>query len=95
MFVSKNESMTPAADFCHLMPILAYIGTRGCNLFHQNKKFKNKKKQFWTYWSGLGAFVSKNITVTHVVNIVIKCRYLHMWVQCFLLDQKISKSTKP
>jgi len=65
--VSKNHSMTRAATFYQLMPILAYIGTRRCDIFHWNEKVqKALKNNFWTYWSELGPSVSRNHSVTRV-----------------------------
>jgi hypothetical protein len=51
------------------MPILAYVGTRGCVVFHRNEKVqKAPKHDFWTYWSVLGSSVSKNYSVTRAAN---------------------------
>ena len=59
-FVAKTQFVIRAANFCQLMLILAYIEPRGCNLFDRNEKVeKAPKRDFWTYWSVLGAFVAK------------------------------------
>ena len=61
--ISISPSVTSAMNFCHSMLILAYIGTCGCHVFHRNEKVqKASKQEFWTYWSGLSPFVSKNIS---------------------------------
>ena len=42
------------------MPMLAYIGTRGCDVLDRNEKVQQAPKHdFWTYWRVLGAFVAK------------------------------------
>jgi hypothetical protein len=49
-FVEKTYFVIHAANFCQLMPILAYTGTRGCDVFHRNAKVKKPlKHDFWTY----------------------------------------------
>jgi hypothetical protein len=59
-FVAKTYFLIRAASFCQLMPILAYIGSHGCDVFDRNEKVQNAPKHdFWTYWSVLGAFVAK------------------------------------
>ena len=68
-FVAKNHFVIRAANFCQLMPILAYIGTRGCDVFSRNEKVsKAPKHDFWTYWRVLGAFVAKNHFVIRAAN---------------------------
>ena len=63
-FVAKTPFVICAKNFCQLMPILAYSGTHGCDVFDRNEKVrKAAKHDFWTYWSVLGAFVAK----THFV----------------------------
>jgi hypothetical protein len=48
---------------------LAYIGVRGCEVFHRNAKVqKPPKHDFWTYWSVLSAFVAKTHYVIRAVN---------------------------
>ena len=67
--MAKTHSATRAANFCQSMPILAYNGTRGCEVFHRNAKVqKPPKHDFWTYWSVLGAFVAKTHFVIRVAN---------------------------
>ena len=57
------------ANFCQLMPMLAYIGTRGCDVLDQNEKVQQAPKHdFWTYWRVLGAFVAKNHFVIRAAN---------------------------
>src|SRR5512141_3090434 len=59
-FVAKRHFWIRAANFCQLMPTLAYIGPHGCDVFDRKKKVqKAPKHDFWTYWSVLGAFVAK------------------------------------
>jgi hypothetical protein len=59
-FVVKTHFVIRAVVFCQLMPILAYIGPRGCDVFvRKEKDQKAPKYDFWTYWSVLGAFVAK------------------------------------
>jgi hypothetical protein len=68
-FVAENHFVIRAANFCQLMPILAYIGTRGCDVLDRNEKVpKAPKHDFWIYWSVLGAFVAKNHFVIRAVN---------------------------
>jgi hypothetical protein len=68
-FAAKNHFVIRTANFCQLMPILAYIGTRGCDVLHRNEKVqKAPKHDFWTYWSVLGAFVAKNHFVFRAAN---------------------------
>ena len=56
----KNLSVTRATNFFQLMPILFYIGTRRCDVFHRNKKNQKAQKHvFFSYYSGLGVFVSE------------------------------------
>jgi hypothetical protein len=58
--VAKTYFLIRAADFCQLMPILAYIGSHGCDVFDRKEKVqKAPKHDFWTYWSVLGAFLLK------------------------------------
>jgi hypothetical protein len=40
--MAKNYSLIRAANFCQLMTILAYIGTRGCDVFHFKEKVQKK-----------------------------------------------------
>ncbi len=69
MSVSKSLSVARAMNFCLSMPILPYIGTSGCDVFLWNENIqKAPKHEFLTYWSGFGAFVSKNISVTCAAN---------------------------
>ena len=66
-FVAETHLVIRAANICQLMPILAYIGTHGCDVFDRNEKFqKAPKHDFWTYWSVLGAFVAKTHFVIRV-----------------------------
>ncbi len=61
VFVAKNHYVIRAANFCQLMLIFAYIGTRGCDVLHRNEKVqKAPKHDFWTYLRVLGAFVGKD-----------------------------------
>jgi hypothetical protein len=61
----KKSTVTREANFCQLMTISTYIGTRGCNVFTGMKKFKKHQNMiFLTYWSVLGASISKNQSVT-------------------------------
>jgi hypothetical protein len=49
-FVAKTHFVIHAANFCQLMPILAYIGPRGCVVFDRNEKVQNHQTHdFWTY----------------------------------------------
>jgi hypothetical protein len=51
------------------MPILAYIGSHGCDVFDRNEKAqKAPKHDFWTYWSVLGAFVAKTYFLIRPAN---------------------------
>src|SRR5512139_1177925 len=51
------------------MPILAYIGSHGCDVFDRNEKAqKAPKHDFWTYWSVLGAFVAKTYFLIRAAN---------------------------
>ncbi len=68
-FVAKTHFVIRAANFCQLMLILAYIGPRGCDVFRRNEKVqKAPKRDFWTYWSVLGAFVAKTHFVIRAAN---------------------------
>ncbi|MCS5513026.1 hypothetical protein NY537_09765, partial [Curtobacterium flaccumfaciens pv. betae] len=68
-FVAKTHFVIRAANFCQLMPILAYIGTHGCDVFDRNEKVrKAAKHDFWTYWSVLGAFEAKTHFVIRAEN---------------------------
>ncbi len=81
------------------MGILAYIATRGCDVFYRNKIFqKTPKHEFLKYWSGLGAFVSKNLSVTRAAKF---CELMPILAYIgtrgcvvFYHDEKSSKSTK-
>src|SRR5512141_2410416 len=56
----KNSLRDSRDKLCQLMPILAYFGTHGCDVFYRNEKVrKAAKHDFWTYWSVLGAFEAK------------------------------------
>jgi hypothetical protein len=73
-FAAKNHFVIRAANFCQLMPILAFIGTRGCYVLHRNDKVQKAPKQdFWIYWSVLGAFVAKN---HFVIRAAILCKLM-------------------
>jgi hypothetical protein len=37
-FVAETHFVIRAANICQLMPILAYIGTHGCEVFDRNEK---------------------------------------------------------
>ncbi|MEJ1443509.1 hypothetical protein SL994_23460, partial [Escherichia coli] len=68
-FVAKTPFVIRAANFCQLMPILAYIGPHGCDVFDRNEKVqKAPKHDFWTYWSVLGAFVAKTYFLIRAAN---------------------------
>jgi hypothetical protein len=68
-FVAKTHFVIRAANFCHIMLILAYIGTHECDVFDPNEKVKKApKRDFWTYWSVLGAFVAKTHFVIRAAN---------------------------
>ena len=55
-FVAKTHFVIRAANFGQLMPILAYIGTHGCDAFDRNEEVRiAAKHDFWTYWSMLGS----------------------------------------
>src|SRR5512132_3592356 len=59
-FVAKTYFLIRAASFCQLMPILAYIGSHGCDVFDRDEKVQNAPKQdFLTYWRVLGPFWAK------------------------------------
>ncbi|WP_254554249.1 hypothetical protein, partial [Salmonella enterica] len=67
--MAKTHFVIRAANFCQLMPILAYIGPHGCDVFDRNEKVqKAPKHDFWTYWSVLGAFVAKTHFVIRAEN---------------------------
>src|SRR5512139_1405976 len=68
-FVAKTHFWIRAANFCQLMPILAYIGPHGCDVFDCNEKAqKARKHDFWTYWSVFCAFVAKTYFLIRAVN---------------------------
>jgi hypothetical protein len=68
-FVAKRHFWIRAANFCQLMPILAYIGPHECYVFDRNEKVQKAPKQdFWTYWSVLGAFVAKTYFLIRAAN---------------------------
>jgi hypothetical protein len=49
-FVEKTHFVIPAANISQLMPILAYIGSHGCDVFGRNEELqKAPKHDFWTY----------------------------------------------
>jgi hypothetical protein len=53
--VAKNHFVIRAANFCQLMPLLAYNCTDVCDVFHRNEKVqKSPKHDIWTYWSVRG-----------------------------------------
>ncbi|WP_220488800.1 hypothetical protein, partial [Klebsiella pneumoniae] len=67
--MAKTHFVIRVANFCQLMPILAYIGPHGCDVFDRNEKVqKAPKHDFWTYWSVLGAFVAKTHFVIRAAN---------------------------
>jgi hypothetical protein len=67
--VAKTHFVIRAANFCQLMPILAYVGTHECDVFDRNEKVrKAAKHDFWTYWSVMGAFVAKTHFVIRAAN---------------------------
>jgi hypothetical protein len=77
--VAENHIVIRVLNFCQLMPILAYIGTRGCDAFDRNEKVqKAPKHDFWTYWRVLGAFVAENHIVIRVLNF---CRLMPILAQ--------------
>ena len=52
-----------------LLSINANIATGGCDVFHRNEKVQQApKRDFWTYWRVLGAFVAENHIVIRVLN---------------------------
>jgi hypothetical protein len=64
-FVAKTHFVIRAVNICQLMPILAYIGTHGCDVFKRNENVqKAPKHDFRTYRSVLGTIVA----TTHFVN---------------------------
>src|SRR5512133_3502416 len=64
-FVAKTHFWIRAANFCQLMPILAYIGSHWCDVFKRNENVqKAPKHDFRTYRSVLGTIVA----TTHFVN---------------------------
>jgi hypothetical protein len=68
-FVAKTYFLIRAASFCQLVPILAYIGSHGCDVFDWKEKVqKAPKHDFWTYWSVLGAFVEKTYFLIRAAN---------------------------
>jgi hypothetical protein len=68
-FIAKTHFVIRAANCCQLMPILAYIGRVGCDVFDRNEKVKKSPKHdFWTYWSVLGPFVAKTRFVIRAAN---------------------------
>lgn len=62
VYVRFEKSIRESRD--ELLLFNANIGKRRWDVFHQN----TPKHEFGTYWSGLGEFVSKNLSVTRVVN---------------------------
>jgi hypothetical protein len=69
VFMAKTRFVIRAAKFCQLMPILAYIGRLGCDVFDRKEKVqKSPKHDFWTYWSVLGAFVAKTHFMIRAAN---------------------------
>jgi hypothetical protein len=68
-FIAKTHFVIRAANFCQLMPILAYIGTHECDVFDRNEKVRKEAKlDICTYWSVLGAFVAKTHFVIRAAN---------------------------
>jgi hypothetical protein len=68
--VEKTHFVIRAANLCPLMPILAYIGTHGCDVFDRNEKVqKAPKHDFWSYWSVLGALVETTHFVIRAANL--------------------------
>src|SRR5512132_2063663 len=68
-FVAKTYFLIRAANFCQLMPILAYIAPHGSDVFDRKEKVqKPPKRDFWTYWSVLGAFVAKTYFLIRAAN---------------------------
>ena len=43
-FEEKNPFVIRATNFCQLMPILAYFGTHGCDVYDRNEKVQNAPK---------------------------------------------------
>jgi hypothetical protein len=43
-FVAKNHFVIRAANFCQPMPLLAYNGTDGCDVFDKNEKVQKSPK---------------------------------------------------
>src|SRR5512141_2034336 len=43
-FVEKTPYVIRATNFCQLMPILAYFGTHGCDVYDRNEKVQNAPK---------------------------------------------------
>jgi hypothetical protein len=77
--VAKNHFVIRAANFCQLMPLLAYNCTDVCDVFHRNEKVqKSPKHDIWTYWSVLGVFVGKNHFVIRAANF---CQFLPILAQ--------------
>jgi hypothetical protein len=51
------------------LSINADIAKRGWDVIYQNHKVQNAPKNyFWTYWSGLGAFLAKTHFATRAAN---------------------------
>jgi hypothetical protein len=61
------------------MPILAYIGTHGCDVFDRNEKVrKAAKHDFCKYWSELGALEAKTHFVIRAANFCQLCQHWHI-----------------
>jgi hypothetical protein len=43
-FVAKSDFVIRAVNYCQLMPILAYIVTRGCDVFDRKEKVQKAPK---------------------------------------------------
>src|SRR5512141_790456 len=43
-FGAKTPYVIRATNFCQLMPILAYFGTHGCDVYDRNEKVQNAPK---------------------------------------------------
>jgi hypothetical protein len=67
--MAKTQFVIYTANFYQLMPILAYFGPNGGDVFDRNEKVqKAPKHNFWTYWSVSGAFIAKTHFVIRAAN---------------------------
>jgi hypothetical protein len=69
VLMAKTRFMIRSANLCQLVPILAYFGRHGWDVFDRNEKVqKAPKHDFWIYWSVMGVFVAKTYFVIRTMN---------------------------